>query len=50
MIKDYWHIFRYWLASKIIGLNIYGEIDAAYEAGRLFGRTERWGSPNGGKD
>lgn len=43
MIGHYWFEFRYWLAGKIVGLNIIGEIDAAYEAGREYGRTERWG-------
>ena len=43
MIRHYWFEFRYWLAGKIVRLNILDEIDASYEAGRQWGRTERWG-------
>lgn len=37
----YWHTFRYWLASKIVGMDILNEIDAAYEAGLQWGKIER---------
>lgn len=43
MIGHFWRQARYWLAGKIVGLDILGEVDAAYEAGREWGRTERWG-------
>jgi hypothetical protein len=39
-IQYYWHRFRYWLASKIVGMDIIKEVDAAYEAGRQWGKTE----------
>lgn len=44
-IQHYWYTFRYWLASKIVGIDILGEIDAAYEAGRNWGKIERNGFP-----
>lgn len=44
MMRDsltlYWHEFRNWLASIIVGFNIEAEIDAAYEAGRTWGKIE----------
>ena len=40
-ISGYWYQFRYWLASKIVGMDILNEIDAAYEAGRQWGKIER---------
>ena len=39
-MKDYWYEFRWWLASIIVGLNLELEIDAAYEAGREYGRAQ----------
>lgn len=46
-ISGYWYAFRYWLASKIVGYNINGEVEAAYEAGRQWGKIERSnGLPN----
>jgi hypothetical protein len=34
--------FRWWLASKIVGLNLHHEIDAAYDAGREYGAAQRF--------
>ena len=31
--------FRWWLASIIVGVNLWDEIDAAYDAGRQYART-----------
>lgn len=36
----YWHTFRYWLASLIVGFDIETEVDAAYGAGRMWGKIE----------
>jgi hypothetical protein len=42
-----WFVFRNWLASKIIGYDIEAEVEAAYEAGRQWGKIERAkGLPN----
>lgn len=43
MIGYYWEHIRFWIAGKIVGMDIIGEVDAAYEAGREYGKTERWG-------
>ena len=40
-IVGYWLAFRYRLASWIVGFNINGEVEAAYEAGRQWGKIER---------
>ena len=46
-IRGYWLEFRYRLASWIVGFNINGEVEAAYEAGRQWGKIERArGLPN----
>jgi hypothetical protein len=47
MIGHYWYEFRLWLASLIFGHNILAEIDAAYEAGREWGKVERFMQPEG---
>ena len=39
--RGQWYRFRYWLASRIVGMDIISEIDAAYEAGRQWGKAER---------
>lgn len=36
-----YHI-RWWLASKIAGVNLIDEIDAAYESGREYGFAQRF--------
>lgn len=46
-LRGYWLEFRYRLASLIVGFNINGEVEAAYEAGRQWGKIERArGLPN----
>ena len=35
------HLIQFWIASKIVGFNIEQEINAAYEAGRQWGKIER---------
>jgi len=44
-IQYFWYTFRYRLASKIVGMDILNEIDAAYEAGRRVGKVEEFGFP-----
>lgn len=41
-LREYVHLFRLWLASKIAGFNVLEEIDAAYEAGAFYGKTQRF--------
>jgi hypothetical protein len=43
MIGHFWSQVRYWIAGKIVGLDILDEVNSAYESGREWGRTERWG-------
>lgn len=38
-MSDWLYHFRWWLAGKIIGLDIVAEIDAAYDAGVKYGRS-----------
>lgn len=41
-MKEWLFHVRWWLAGKIIGLNIVEEIDSAYEAGREYGRAQKY--------
>ena len=43
MISHAWRQIRFWIAGKIVGMDILDEVDEAYEAGREWGRTERFG-------
>ena len=42
MIGYYWTHIRFWIAGKIVGMDILDVVDSAYEAGREYGKTERW--------
>jgi hypothetical protein len=41
MIREYFYLFRYWLASKIVGFNIENEVEAAHAAGVEWGKIHR---------
>jgi hypothetical protein len=41
-MMDALYRFRWWLASRITGVDLHDEVDAAYEAGREYGAAQRF--------
>jgi len=37
--RETFYYLRWWLANIIVGVNLWDEIDAAYDAGRHYART-----------
>lgn len=42
MIRAKLFLFRWWLASKIVGFDLNEEIESAYEAGRQYGQAQKF--------
>lgn len=40
MMAIYWEQTRHWIASRIMGMNIFDAIDESYEMGRKYGNFE----------
>jgi hypothetical protein len=40
--REKFYYVRWWLASIIVGVNLWDEIDAAYESGREYGFAQRF--------
>jgi hypothetical protein len=41
-MMEWWYVFRWWFAGKIVGLDLHDEIDAAYNAGMEYGQAKRF--------
>jgi hypothetical protein len=40
--RETFYYLRWWLANIIVGVNLWDEIDAAYDAGRHYGMAQKF--------
>jgi hypothetical protein len=41
-MRDYWYGFRWWLASKIVGVDLHEEIEDSYQAGVQYAQARNF--------